>query len=165
MPRRRWVRLAALVAGLTVILAGCGNPRVIGNMPGPVREVLNRGTPSGLTIAVAMLKVTGNQGTIGRGKLPGYYTYGPDQEGDGYYVRFDIPVDQSGIEDRLGYRPDVTSSDTLPGQVYLEMPPLANEAYQRLYFDPSTGLANFDFKLLPDGAVVDESWDAVLVNS
>jgi hypothetical protein len=45
------------------------------------------------------------------------------------------------------------------------MPPLPNEAYQRLYFDPSTDLANFDFKLLPDGAVVDESWDAVLVNS
>lgn len=165
MGRRLWLRLAALGIGLILVLAGCGNPRVIGNMPWPVRTVLNRSTPSGLTIAVAMLKVTGNQGTIGRGKLPGYYTYGPDQEGDGYYVRFDIPVDDGGIEEQLGYRPDVIPSETLPGQVYLEMPPLPNEAYQRLYFDPSTDLANFDFKLLPDGAVVDESWDAVLVNS
>ncbi len=160
-------RLAWGVLGgvLLAVLAGCGNPHAIGNMPGPVRQILNTSTLAGTNVATAMLEASGNQGDIGKGLVPGYYTSGPAEGGQGYYVTFQIPVDRAGIEARMGYAPQVAVSDTLPGQVYLEVRPLPNEAYDRLYYDPSTGLAEFAFKLLPDGTVIDQSWDAVLVNS
>jgi hypothetical protein len=162
--RRRPIYLGLSLA-LLAILAGCGNLHAIGNMPGPVRQVLNTSTLAGTNLATAMLEATGNQAQIGKGQLPGYYTYGPAEGSQGYYVQFQIPVDSSGVEQRVGYEPQVSASATLAGQVYMEIRPLPGEAYDRLYYDPSTQLASFDFKLLPDGAVMDQSWDAVLVNS
>ena len=134
-------------------------------MPGPVRRVLDTSTLAGINIATAMLDVTGNREDIGKGQLPGYYTYGPTDEPNEYYVRFQIPVDRSGIEQWMGYLPEETPSETLAGEVYMEVNPLPNEAYDRLYFDPSTALASFEFKVTGNGAVIDQSWDAVLVNS
>lgn len=165
MGAKRWGCGLGLVMVLGVTLAGCGNPHAIGNMPGPVRQVLDTSTLAGINIGSAMLRVTGNQDDIGKGQLPGSYTEGPAAGGEGYYVQFEIPIDTGGIEDRMGYLPGVQGSETVAGDVYMNVDPLPNEAYDRLYYNPSDGWASFEFKILPDGAVMDRTWDAVLVNS
>ncbi|AUW93012.1 hypothetical protein BXT84_02805 [Sulfobacillus thermotolerans] len=168
--RRRMVRRTLMFVGflsLGSVLAGCGSPTSMGNMPGPVRRVINIPTLSGSNIAVNMLKVTGNQSYIGTGRIPGYYSYGPayDDGSNTYYVTFEVPVNMQGIEKQLSYLPRPIASTTIVDDVYINIPQLPGLAYDRLYYDPSTRLAPFSFKLLPSGAVLDESWDAVLVNS
>jgi hypothetical protein len=136
-------------------------------MPGPIRRVVNTPTLSGRNIVDNMLNATGNQSYIGTGHIPGYYSYGPSYD-DGtntYYVTFEVPVNIEGIEKNLNYSPRPIASTTIMDDVYINIPALPNQAYDRLYYDPSTELAPFSFKLLPTGAVLDESWDAVLVNS
>ncbi|MCL5065914.1 MAG: hypothetical protein M1600_12715 [Firmicutes bacterium] len=161
----RWLGLCGLLAILTAVLSGCGNPHAIGNMPTSVRRVLDTSTLAGINIATAMLDVTGNREDIGKGQLPGYFTEGPAEASGDYYVHFNIPVNTAGIQQRMGYLPQEVESLTIVGDVYMEVDPLPNEAYDRLYFNPSTQLASFDFKILTNGAVMDQSWDAVLVNS
>ncbi len=164
--RRRGLALAGM-AVLGVTLAGCGSPTSLGNMPSPVRRVVNTPTLSGENIVDNMLNATGNQSYIGTGHIPGYYSYGPsyDNGSNTYYVTFEVPVNINGIEKKLSYLPRPIASTTIVDDVYINIPALPNQAYDRLYYDPSTELAPFAFKLLPTGAVLDESWDAVLVNS
>ncbi len=169
MRRRLFRRALALAAimGAGAILAGCGSQTSMGNMPGPVRRVVNTPTLTGRNIAVNMLNATGNQSYIGTGRIPGYYSYGPsyDDGSNTYYVTFEVPVNTRGIEKQLSYIPRPVESTTILDDVYINIPQLPGLAYDRLYYDPSTRLAPFSFKLLPTGAVLDESWDAVLVNS
>ena len=165
----RWRFGLATVAGVILAtgLTGCGTKNTIGNMPLTVRKIVNTSTLSGQNIGTNILRVTGNGNYIGSGKIPGYYNYGPAyyNGSDAYYVSLEVPINVAGIERRLHYMPHVLGSTTLVGQVYIYLPPLPNEAFDRLYFDPSTRLALFKFKLLPTGQVLDVSWDAVLVNS
>lgn len=164
--RRLWaIPSLLLVAGF---IAGCGNNRdVVGNMPGPVQQVVDTPTLSGQNIGQAMLRVTGNRSFIGTGRIPGFYNYGPteDASNNTFYVNFEVPVNLAGIQRDLGYTPHPVPSTAYPDLVYINVPPLANEAFDRLYFSPTTLLAPFSFKLDANGAVMDESWDAVLVNS
>jgi len=167
-PIRPTILMIAGIMAASVVLAGCGdNPNAIGNMPGPVQQVIDTATLSGNNMGINMLTVTGNQGYIGRGTIPGYYSYGPaDDQGDNtYYVNFEIPINMSGIEKQLGYQPRWIGSTTIETQDYVNIMPLPNEAFDRLYFDPNTHYAPFSFKLNANGTVMDESWDAVAVNS
>lgn len=170
--------VAVLVITAIILLATRGyNPNAIGNMPGPVQQVLNTATLSGNNIGVNILDVTGNQAYIGRGSIPGDYSYGPvENQGDNiYYVDLNVPIDMQGIEKQLGYKPQVstsavssdatTNSTTLSYEDYINIVPLPNQAFDRLYYDPNTHMAVFSFKLNPNGTVMDESWDAVAVNS
>ncbi len=171
------VGIAVLIVGIIVVANWGYNPNAIGNMPGPVQQVLDTATLSGNDIAINILTVTGNQAYIGRGTIPGQYSYGPaDSQGDNtYYVTLDVPVNMAGIQKQLGYRPEISrstissgdtaDSTTLSFSDYVNILPLPNEAFDRLYFDPNTHMATFSFKLNADGTVMDESWDAVAVNS
>lgn len=163
----RCITIAAGLATVAVLAAGCGAPDAVGNMPGPVQRVVDTGTLSGRNIGINMLTVTGNQSYIGTGRIPGYYNYGPTEQNNNntYYVNFHVPVDLSGIEHQLGYRPRPVYSSTIPNNVYVNIDPLPDEAFDRLYYNPSTRYAKFSFKLNPDGRVMDESWDGVAVNS
>ncbi len=162
----RYRRLIGIgVIGL--LAAGCGNPNSIAAMPRPVQQVVNAPTLSGNNIGVNMLLATGNQSYIGSGVIPGYYNFGPaqDQGSATYYVNFEIPVNLAGIEKRMGYEPKGIQSTTYINYDYINIEPLPNEAYDRLYYDPNTNYAPFRFKLNADGTIMDESWDAVAVNS
>ncbi len=163
----RFAQALALIMMLAVGLTGCGTRNSIGNMPLTVRKVVNSSTLTGQNIGTNILQVTGNGSYIGSGQIPGYYTYGPAyyNGSDAYYVTLEVPINVAGVEKRLHYMPHLIASTTLPGQVYIYLPPLPNEAYDRLYFNPGTRLASFNFKLLPTGQVLDVSWDAVMVNS
>lgn len=167
---RRWrtrlywiMSIGMLAAGLS----GCGSPHSIGNMPGPVQHVLQTPTLSGKNIMTNILTITGNQSYIGKGRIPGVYNYGPARDGvnNAYYVNFEIPVNYEGIKQHVGKTPRPIISSSLPTLVYIRIPPLANQAYDRLYFDPNTRWAPFRFKINANGSVIDESWDAVSVNS
>lgn len=149
------------------VLTGCGSPNAIGNMPGPVQQVVNTPTLSGNALGDNMLIVTGNRAYIGTGKIPGYYNYGPADgaANNTYYVNFEIPVNLADLRKQLGFGPHPVISSTLPDQVYINIQPLPNESYDRLYYSPTTHLARFSFKLNANGTVMDESWDAVAVNS
>ncbi|MDA8195562.1 MAG: hypothetical protein M0Z53_16440 [Thermaerobacter sp.] len=168
---RAWLRrvgwLPVLVVG-SGILSGCAsNPDAIGNMPGPVQQVVNTATLSGDSIGQAMLIVTGNQSYLGTGNIPGTYSYGPadDASNNAFYVNFNVPTNLSGIRQALGYTPRMLPSVAYPTTVYIHVQPLPNESFDRLYYDPSTRLATFSFKLNANGSIMDESWNAVLVNS
>ncbi|WP_020376628.1 hypothetical protein [Sulfobacillus thermosulfidooxidans] len=160
-------RRLALLISVGVVLAGCGSPNSIGNMPGPVRKIINTPTLSGQNIGANILQATGNEEYLGSGQIPGYYNYGPsyDNGSNTYYVTLEVPINVAGLEKSLHYLPHPIESTTIPEEVYINVPPLPNMAFDRLYFDPSTHLAPFSFKLLPNGQVLDVSWDAVLVNS
>ena len=163
--RLRWAPLLLLLSGM---LTGCGGgPNAIGNMPGPVQQVLNTATLSGNNIGQAILIVTGNRSYLNTGRIPGKYNYGPanDASNYAYYVNVIVPVNMSGIRHDLGYTPHMLPSTTYPTTVYIHVQPLPNESYDRLYFDPNTQWATFSFKLNANGSIMDESWDAVLVNS
>ncbi len=162
---KHWLRWTPLLAILVGVLSGCGNPHAIGNMPSPVRRVLDTSTLAGINVATAMLDVTGNREDIGKGQLPGYYSYGPAEDPNVYYVQFEIPINRNGIQQRMGYVPQTKASVTVVGNLYMNVAPLPNEAYDRLYYNPTTDLALFKFKILSNGAVMDRSWNAVLVNS
>lgn len=165
--RTTFTVIAALLAG-GVLLAGCGdNPNAIGNMPGPVQQVVDTATLSGNDIGINMLTVTGNQAYLSRGTIPGYYSYGPaqDQGDNTYYVNFDIPINLAGLQKQLGYQPRPIISTTMPTEAYVNILPLPSLAFDRLYYDPNTRYARFAFKLNANGTVMDESWDAVAVNS
>ena len=175
------VIIAALMAlSLAVILfitLRNYNPQSLGIMPGPVQEVLSTPTLSGHDIASNILTITGNQSEIGRWKIPGNYNYGPVQDtGDNtWYVTFSVPINMKGIIQRLGYRPPIQTSSissyltdqstTLSFEHYVDIVPLPSQSFDRLYFDPNTHMATFSFRLDPYGQVIDESWDAVAVNS
>jgi hypothetical protein len=167
--RRRRVR-AALAGAVTLPwLAACGNtdPQAIANMPPPVQAVANTVTPTGHSIAWGMLTVTGNQGALRLGRIPGYYTYGPAEGAQAqgpYYVNFYVPVNLRGLSRSLGFTPHPVASTTFVGMNYVQIPPLPFMAADRLYYNPNTTYAPFKFKLEPNGQVLDESWDAVLVN-
>jgi hypothetical protein len=177
-PKLIWavVALAVLFVGVMVLTQN-SNPNAIGNMPGPVQEVLDTPTLSGNDIADNILTVTGNESYIGQDIMPGDYSYGPadDQGNNTYYVNFNVPVNLAGIAKQLGYHPAIYTSDISSGNEtdttttayddYVSILPLPNEAFDRLYFDPNTHMAEFSFKLNADGTVMDESWDAVAVNS
>lgn len=166
-----------VIVGIIVLVTYNGNPNAIGNMPGEVQQVLNTATLSGQDIARNILTITGNRADIRRNIIPGDYSYGPvENEGDDtYYVNLNVPINMKGIKKLLGYSPhisqstvssaSVTDSSTLSFDDYIMITPLPNESYDRLYFDPKTHVATFSFKLMPNGTVVDESWDAVAVNS
>ena len=160
-------RKMAIAIGLGIGLAGCGSPNSIGNMPRTVRKVINTPTLSGHNIGDNILRVTGNSAYIGTGKIPGYYNYGPayDNGSETYYVTLEVPINVAGIQRALHYIPHPIASTTIPDDVWINIPALPNEAFDRLYFDPSNRLAPFSFKILPNGQVLDVSWDAVLVNS
>ncbi|AEJ38595.1 hypothetical protein TPY_0393 [Sulfobacillus acidophilus TPY] len=165
---RRKIGWLFLTGVLAWGLAGCGNdPQVIANMPGPVQQVLDTSTLSGNNIGTNMLEVTGNQSFVGTGRMPGYYNYGPaeDAGSNTFYVNFEVPVNFQGIARQLGYPPQPVASTSVPTEDYITLNPLPNQAGDRLYYDPNTRMAPFSFKLLPNGAVIDESWDAVSVNS
>lgn len=170
--------LAAIaLAGILFVTYRNYNPQALGIMPGPVQEVLDTPTLSGHDIAVNILTITGNQSEIGRWNIPGEYTYGPVQnKGDNtWYVTFTVPINMQGIVKRLGYRPPIETSSvssnltdqstTFSYDHYMEIVPLSSQSFDRLYFDPNTHMATFSFKLAPYGEVMDESWDAVAVNS
>ncbi len=150
-----------------ILVAGCGNPNSIAGMPRPVQQVINAPTLSGDNVGVNILLLTGNQSYIGSGTIPGYYSFGPaqDQGSNTYYVNFEVPVNLSGIQKRMGYDPKAVESTTYLNYDYINVEPLPNEAYDRLYYDPNTNYAPFRFKLNADGTIMDESWDAVAVNS
>jgi hypothetical protein len=153
---------------MAAILAGCGtNPNQVANMPGPVQQVLDTPTLTGNDIGTNMLKVTGNQALIGTGRMPGYYSFGPaePQPAQTYYVDFEIPMNFAGLDRRLGYDPKPVESTTQPTLDYVDISPLNNLAGDRVYYNPNTHYAPFAFKLMPNGTVVDESWNAVTVNS
>lgn len=155
--------------GCAMGCVGCGphNPHVISSMPAPAQQVLNTPTLTGNTIGDNILDATGNQGFVGTGQMPGYYSVGPAGEAanGAYYVDFEIPVNLPEIRRQLGYLPHPIPSTTEPGEVYLRIQPLPNQAYDRLYFTPDNDLAVFAFKVNANGSVMDESWDAVDVNS
>ncbi|NMP23119.1 hypothetical protein [Sulfobacillus harzensis] len=188
MPMRNLRRLTPkqLLAGgavfglaiIAVLILGRNwNPHAIGNMPGPVQQVLDTPTLSGNDIFINMLQVTGHQGDISRGILPGDYSWGPTSEPSDnvWYVDFEVPVNLSGIAKQLGYPPPVSrssissgnpeSGNTVAFDDYVRIKPLPNEASDRLYFDPDTRMAKFSFKLDANGMVMDESWDAVTIDS
>lgn len=184
MRRQMPSSMAAIAAAVALVIAGIlfitlrnYNPNAMGIMPGPVQEVLNTPTLSGHDIAVNILTITGNQSEIGKWKMPGEYTYGPVQnEGDNtWYVTFQVPIDMHGIIKRLGYRPPIqtsTVSSDLTDQSttasyddFIDIIPLRSQSFARLYFDPNNHMATFAFKVDPYGQVMDESWDAVAVNS
>ncbi len=160
-------RGALVVMMLGFVVTGCGNPNSIGNMPRPVQQVVNAPTLSGSNIGVNMLRVTGNQSFIGTGNIPGYFNFGPaqDQGSNTYYVNFEIPVNLAGIQRWMGYAPKAIESTTYINYDYINIEPLPNLGYDRLYYDPNTKYAAFRFKLNADGTIMDESWDAVAVNS
>ncbi len=153
------------------------NPNALGIMPQPVQEVLNTPTLSGHDIAFNILDITGNQSEIGRWHIPGEYSYGPVQNaGDNtWYVIFNVPINMRGIIDRLGYRPQVETasiSSDLTEQTttqsydnFIRIVPLLSQSFDRLYYDPDNHMATFAFQLDPYGQIMDESWDAVAVNS
>ncbi len=165
------------IAGIILFFYRNYNPHALGMMPGPVQEVLNTPTLSGHDIAVNILEITGNQNEIGPWNIPGEFTYGPVQnQGDNtWYVTFQVPIRMQGIVKRLGYRPPIQSSSvsadltdkttTVSYQDYVDVIPLPSQSFDRLYFDPNNHMATFTFKLDPYGRVIDESWDAVAVNS
>lgn len=159
-----WVVLAAIAASC----AGCGgyNPHAIGNMPPVVHQVAVMSTPAGITIATAMRQVTGNQAAVGTGQVPGTYTWGPVVGNrNAYYVNFEVPINLAGIAQALGYKPKSYVSSTIEGEDWVYIHPLANTAFNKLYYDPSTNWALFAFRLTATGQVLDRSWDAVDVNS
>ncbi|MCY0885678.1 MAG: hypothetical protein OWV35_07305 [Firmicutes bacterium] len=164
--RRRLPGLALAAA----LLAGCGGPRsghAIGAMPGPVQQVLDTRTLAGPTIAAGILTLTGHKADLASDTLPGYYSYGPARGGpDGsYYVDVEVPVNLGAVSRRLGYPARPVRSTAYRGLDWIPVVPLRGMAGDRLYFNPRTGYASFLFRLEPDGAVLDESWDAVAVNS
>lgn len=168
--RRRLVLLAlCLIAG--GVLAGCGHVRpdhAIGSMPGPVQEVLDTHTFAGPTIAAAILTLTGQRRYLATDSLPGYYSYGPARDAvtaGSYYVDIEVPVNLAGVARRLGYPALPVRSTAYRGLDWIPVVPLKGMAGDRLYYNPRTGYASFLFRLEPDGAVLDESWDAVAVNS
>ncbi|MBX5467677.1 MAG: hypothetical protein K6U14_09350 [Firmicutes bacterium] len=157
-----------MAAAVGLVLAACGNPdpHRIADMPPPVRAVAESPSPSGMTLADAMLTVTGNLNLVGSGTLPGSYLYGPSQaDPTRFRVEFFIPLNFDGIARRMGYRPKPHPSVSLPGEEYLYITPLPNQAFDKLYFNPTTNEAEFDFVLTPSGQVLDRSWAAVAVNS
>lgn len=177
-----FVLASALVAALGLALTlfinlRSYNPESLGIMPGPVRVVLDTPTLSGHDIAVNILTITGHQNEIGRWDIPGEYNYGPVQnQGDNtWYVTFSVPIAMKGIAARLGYQPTIQTSSvnsnltnettTVSYDDYVDIIPLPSMAFDRLYFDPDNHMATFSFKLDPYGQVIDESWDAVAVNS
>lgn len=170
--------MAVMLAAGAILLAGCGyDPNAIGNMPGPVQQVLDTPTLSGNNIAVNILNVTGNQGLIGRGTIPGDYSYGPVENAgtNTWYVDFEVPIDLNGIATNMGYQPQISTSAVAPNngitsstvseEDYVNILPLPNLAFDRLYFDPNTKQATFSFQLNANGTIMDQSWDAVAVNS
>jgi hypothetical protein len=168
---------ALVLALILFITLRSYNPNALGIMPGPVQTVLNTPTLSGHDIAVNILTITGNQSKIGKWNIPGEYAYGPvENEGDNtWYVTFSVPINMKGIIQRLGYRPQIqtsTISSDLTNQTttasyddYIDILPLRSQSFDRLYFDPNNHMATFAFKLDPFGQVMNESWDAVAVNS
>jgi hypothetical protein len=162
----RWANIP--VSAFLALLAGCGNPdpHLIANMPPPVRQVAETTVPAGMSLADAMLEVTGNQDLIGKGRIPGTYLYGPAQSDPSRWrVEFEIPLNMEGIARRLGYQPKPHPSNSVPGADYIYITPLPNEVFDKLYFNPTTGEADFEFVLTPQGQVLDRSWAAVAVNS
>lgn len=169
--------VALIVAAILFVTLRNYNPKSLGIMPGPVQEVLNTPTLSGHDIANNILTITGNQSEIGRWDIPGEYTYGPVQDtGDNtWYVNFSVPINMRGIIKRLGYRPPIETSSvssnltdqstTVSFDHYIDIVPLPSQSFDRLYFDPNNHMALFSFRLDPYGQVIDESWDAVAVNS
>lgn len=180
-PTRKQVLAAGatllLIVVVLLILGRNTDPNAIGNMPGPVQQVLDTATLSGNDIALNILTVTGNQADINSNTIPGDYSYGPvDGAGNNtYYVDLEVPVDMNGIAKRMGYAPQISQSSVSPSgpettstvayDDYVDILPLPNLSFDRLYFDPRSHLATFSFKLNADGMVMDESWDAVAVNS
>lgn len=164
---RRWKPAALAVVLLSVLLAGCGHPdpHLVANMPAPVRRVARSMTPSGMDLATAMLVVTGNQKDVKRGYMPGSYLYGPISGHTNIYrVDFKIPLNMAGIKQRLGMMPPVRAALAVPGENYLEIPPLNNGNFDKLYFNPSEKTASFEFQLMPNGMVLLRSWNAVTVD-
>lgn len=170
--------LALIVAAIIFFSYRNYNPKALGMMPRPVQEVLDTPTLSGHDIAVNILDITGNQNKKkGAWHIPGEYTYGPVEDtGDNtWYVTFRVPINMKGIVKRLGYRPQIQASSvsseltdqttTMSYQNYIQIVPLASQSFDRLYFDPNNHMATFAFRLDPYGRVMDESWDAVAVNS
>lgn len=169
--------LALAIGGIILFAYRNYNPHAMGMMPRPVQEVLNTPTLSGHDIAVNILEITGNQNEIGRWHIPGEFTYGPVQnEGDNtWYITLRVPIRMRGIVKRLGYRPQIQASSvssdltdqttTVSYNDYMDIIPLKSMSFDRLYFDPNNRMATFAFRLDPYGQVMDESWDAVAVNS
>jgi hypothetical protein len=172
-----FLALAAMVAAILVYTLRNYNPHALGMMPGPVQEVLNTPTLSGHDIAVNILDITGNQAEVGRWDIPGEFSYGPVQnEGDNtWYITLTVPINMKGIVERMGYQPQIETSTvsssltnedtTMSFDDYIDIVPLPSQSFDRLYFDPDNHMATFAFKLDPYGQVMDESWDAVAVNS
>lgn len=178
-PKQRIGAAVALcLAIIAVLILGRNwNPHAIGNMPGPVQQVLDTPTLSGNDIFINILRATGHQKDISRGVMPGDYSWGPTSANGNnvYYVDFEVPVNLSGIAKQLGYPPQVSKSsvpsgnpesgNTIAYDQYVHIKPLPNLASDRLYFDPDTHMAKFSFKLNANGMVWDESWNAVTVDS